>query len=103
MHHPITLQQSGQSIRVSPGDTIELDLEENPTTGYSWAVEDMPSGLTIQHSNYELLSGTGIGGGGRRKMLINVEQTSNGSLRLQNRQPWSGDVYQSFELTLTSA
>lgn len=98
MQHFVTMEHHRQTIQVSPGDTIELQLEENPTTGYSWAIENLAPAFTVQQNDYELLSEAGIGGGGTRKVLLKVEGSGNGQIRLNNRQPWSGDVYQTFEL-----
>ena len=98
MHHLVTINHHGQTLQVSPGDSIELQLEENPTTGYSWTVEEMGPGFHVQQNDYELFSGAGIGGGGRRKMIITVAQPGDGQIRLKNQQPWSGDVYQTFAL-----
>ena len=98
MLHQVTIDQHSQTLQVSPGDTVELQLEENPTTGYSWMVEEITPIFSIQQNDYELFSGAGIGGGGTRKLLLKVERPGNGRISLQNRQPWSGDVYQTFEL-----
>lgn len=98
MQHQVNMNHHGQTIRVSPGDIIELQLEENPTTGYSWVVEDIPPVFSIQQNEYKLFSGAGMGGGGTRTMLLKVEAPEDGRISLKNRQPWSGDVYQSFEL-----
>lgn len=98
MLHQIGIDDNRQIIHASAGDTIQLQLEENPTTGYSWAIENAEPFFTLQHNDYQLLSGAGIGGGGTRTIVFKVEQSGSGKISLKNKQPWSGDVYQTFEV-----
>ena len=103
MIHNITIAHHEQTLHVSPGDKIRLQLEENPTTGYSWSMEEPGPFLSVIKNDYALLQGTGIGGGGRRTIELNVEQSGSGSLQLKNWQRWSGDIYQAFQLNIQSA
>jgi predicted secreted protein len=103
MLHQVTMNHHGQTLQVSAGDTIELQLEENPTTGYSWAIDQIDPLLRLDKTEYELLGGVGMGGGGMRRMLLKVDAPGNGRLRLKNHQPWSGDVYQTFALDVKTS
>lgn len=87
MKHVIDLKGNGRTITVQRGDTVELDLEENPTTGYRWQVSN---GLDeLESDQYELLSAT-VGGGGMRKFTFLAD--SSYELRLTNCRTWSGEV-----------
>jgi WD40 repeat protein len=54
--HPtikMTESQNGQSIQAHVGNTIVLQLDENPSTGYLWAISKTdPTILALQDSTY---------------------------------------------------
>jgi predicted secreted protein len=100
MHHKISAD-SNSSIAVHKGDTIEIQLEETPTAGYSWEVDSMNSNIfELQSSDYKLYDEAGIGGGGMRTMLFLVKNSGNGNIKLKNTQRWSGDIYKQFEINV---
>src|SRR4051812_1132305 len=103
MEHVVSMAQNNQTVTAQKGDTIHLALEENPTTGYAWDIATMDSGiLQLQSSDYKLNQGSAIGGGGMRDMIFIVQQAGNGRIRLENKQRWSGDVYQQFEISVNA-
>lgn len=102
MHHKISAG-SNANIAVRQGDTIEVQLEETPTAGYSWEIDKMDSNIfELQSSDYEINNEAGIGGGGMRKMIFLVDGQGNGKIRLKNSQRWSGDIYKQFELSVSA-
>jgi predicted secreted protein len=102
MHHKISAD-SNTSIAVHKGDTIEVQLEETPTAGYSWEIDNMDSNIfELQSSDYKLNNEAGIGGGGMRTMLFLVKNSGSGNIKLKNSQRWSGDVYKQFELNVNA-
>jgi predicted secreted protein len=38
----LTYQDCGQTIELRPGETAEIQLKENPSTGYRWSVASPP-------------------------------------------------------------
>jgi predicted secreted protein len=102
MHHKISAD-SDASIAAHKGDTIEVQLEETPTAGYSWEIDNMNSNIfELQSSDYKLNTEAGIGGGGMRTMLFLVKNSGNGNIKLKNSQRWSGDIYKQFELNVSA-
>lgn len=102
MHHKISAD-SNAIIAVHKGDTIEVQLEETPTAGYSWEIDNMDSNIfELQSSDYKLNKEAGIGGGGMRTMIFSVGGQGNGKSRLKNAQRWSGDIYKRFELNVNA-
>lgn len=98
MHHKIAADDSS-AITAHKGDTIEVQLDETPTTGYAWEIDSLDNNiLELQSSDYKLYEEAGIGGGGRRTMLFLVKNTGTGNVRLKNAQRWSGDVYKKVEI-----
>jgi predicted secreted protein len=102
MHHKISADSS-TSIAVHKGDTIEIQLDETPTAGYSWEIDNMNSNIfQLQSSDYKLYDTAGVGGGGIRTMLFLVNNQGNGNIKLKNTQRWSGDVYKQFEINVNA-
>ena len=70
MHHKIAADNSS-GITAHKGDTIEVQLDETPTAGYSWELDSLDSNiLELQSSDYKLYEGAGVGGGGMRTMFF---------------------------------
>lgn len=101
MEHVISMAQNNQTITAQKGDIIHLQLEENPTTGYAWDIAQLDSNmLQLQSSDYKMNGNGAIGGGGMRDMVFIVSDTGTGRIHLQNKQRWSDDVYQQFDVNI---
>jgi inhibitor of cysteine peptidase len=84
----LTEQDSGREISVQIGDEVLVDLEENPSTGYAWALTSMiPGALEFQNSSFSPGEG-GIGSGGRRSFVFRASAAGSTALELQLRRPW---------------
>jgi predicted secreted protein len=44
----LTEADAGKSVDLAPGDTLEIALAGNPTTGYNWEVESVDSAILRQ-------------------------------------------------------
>lgn len=103
MHHKISGDNNNKNIVVHKGDTIEIQLDETPTTGYSWEIDKVDSQLLgFQSSDYKIYDTAGIGGGGIRSMKFLVNGEGKGSIKLKNWRKWSGDIYQQFEIDVSA-
>ena len=99
MNHKISADKTIKEIVVQKGDTIEIELDESPTTGYSWEIAEIEGNvLGLQSSDYKRHKIVGIGGGGIRRLKFLVNELGNGSIKLKNWRKWSGDIYQQFQL-----
>jgi inhibitor of cysteine peptidase len=93
-------ENNGQHIHLKEGTTIQVDLEENPTTGYRWEVDHIDSAHLLKVSEDFIPAKTsGVGASGRKIFELRVRATGTGKLTLVNRQRWSGDVYKTFEVS----
>ena len=84
-------------VEVKPGDTIELTVRENPTTGYKWTIVDAEmeaSGLSsvIRLSDTEFETDKSkrgaVGVGGRRTLVFDVIGEGSGDLTLYLVRSW---------------
>lgn len=103
MNYQVSANNNAGSIAVHEGDTVEIQLDETPTSGYAWELDSMNSNIAELVSNeYKLHDGAGIGGGGKRVMKFLVHSKGNGSIKLKNWQRWSGDIYRQFKIDVES-
>ncbi len=88
----LTQADTGKSFTVHPGDVIAIQLKENPTTGYRWAIDRSDNTiLALQSSDFAALPGTGIGGGGTRTFTFKAEKPGAVRLQLKHWRGWEGD------------
>lgn len=95
----INEEANGSQVQVEQNDIIEITLAEVPTSGYRWVFEQ----LDVDHFNvlsddYGQHTGAGMGGGGNKKISLQVIAKGAGVIRLHNKQKWSGDIDKTFEL-----
>ncbi len=88
----LTQADTGKSFMVHPGDVIAIQLKENPTTGYRWAIDRSDDTiLALQSSDFVGPPGTGIGGGGTRTFTFKAQKPGAVHLQLKQWRSWEGD------------
>jgi inhibitor of cysteine peptidase len=98
----ITKADAGKTITVSPGGTITISLDENPTTGFRWELEPAnDAALELLSSEY-IAPGAGVGGGGRRLWTFKARRSGEVRLVLKRRRVWQKDDSdgERFEVTI---
>ena len=101
----LDLRSSGQTVTVSPGDRLELELEENPTTGFRWYLDDDSSGvLILEHDAFTHLPDGPSGAGGTRELVFAIAKSGQATLRASYRRSWERQkpAKALFELTVSS-
>jgi len=101
----ITLTQAdqGKSVTLQPGQTLVVELPENPTTGFRWAIaRNDDATLALRDSDYAQAVGAGIGGGGRRTFTFVAQKPGTVNLQLKLWREWEGDssVIERFDATI---
>ena len=99
----LTSTDSGKSLALQVGNTFTVSLEENPTTGFQWAVDSTGDGLVqLQASEYIPSPGSGVGQGGQKILTFKAQRTGTGQLKLKLWRKWEGDssIAERFTLTL---
>lgn len=66
------------------GETNDLELEANPTTGYSWMIEQLPSNLILADQRYQAEDNNagGLGSGGHTVYTFIGQTPGTGELKL---------------------
>ncbi len=88
-----------REAEISIGDTLWLELSENPTTGYRWRMPDLGPALRILDDSCKAPTG-GAGGGGVRRWTLAADKAGVASLRLELKRSWQPDPAQTFEVTV---
>ncbi len=87
-----TQADGGKSVEVPIGEDFEVRLDENPTTGYRWAVEPgSQDAVTLTRSDFIRSAGGGFGVGGVRVFTFHTEKTGPVSLNFKHWREWAGD------------
>ncbi len=97
----IDKNQSGGEVEVSLGDSFEVRLPENPTTGYRWALHSSggPS-LEIQEDTFEGQGGGDLGAGGVHRWRFRTVQEGTADLVMEYRRSWEKRAAETFRVTI---
>jgi inhibitor of cysteine peptidase len=89
-----TIDDAGREVQLKKGQTLVVTLEGNPTTGYSWEVEEpLDEQVLRQVGEAEFKTESDLVGAGGVQILrfeaVNAGQTT---LKLVYHRPWEKDV-----------
>jgi inhibitor of cysteine peptidase len=70
-------------VSLDVGDQLEVSLESNPTTGYSWELGPLPEGLELASSEFEEPSGSLVGAPGTQLFVFDTVGAGSGILRFE--------------------
>ena len=90
----VTTADSGRVVNLKPGDTFEVRLEANPSTGYSWVVSPEKTDIVRQQSMKFMRGGIDDVAGAGGKNIWKFEGVKAGSLKLtfSYERPWEKGV-----------
>jgi predicted secreted protein len=88
----INESHNGQLIELDLGETLEVRLESNPSTGYSWEIEELDEAVLRQEGDVEYESSVAEnpppGTGGWETFTFVASGTGETELRLVHHRPW---------------
>lgn len=84
----LTESDSGSEIATSIGDVLEVELEENPSTGYRWEVVSSPDMLELTADDYLPPDTDTVGAPGTRRLSYETVAEGAGILRLEYIRPF---------------
>jgi inhibitor of cysteine peptidase len=85
---------SGKTVELAVGAPLVIDLEENGTTGYAWALDgSVPDVLKAAGDEFQPPADTGVvGAAGRRVFEYKAAVAGEGDLKLVYVRSWEKDV-----------
>jgi inhibitor of cysteine peptidase len=99
----LTVENAGQTIEMNVGDIFTVELEGNPSTGYTWEVAEMDTALLKQvgemefETDNDLVGASGV-------LILRFEAIGPGetALILVYHRPWEEDIppEETFEASL---
>lgn len=99
----LTKADNGKTIAVNTGDRIELALDCNPSTGYSWEITALNTAVLKQVNDVAFkASSTAIGAPGTCTFSFDAIATGASALKLGYKQWWDAEMKQdpTFEATI---
>jgi inhibitor of cysteine peptidase len=86
----VTKADADKTVAVAPGQTLEVVLDANPSTGYTWMVASAPPFLKSEgEPTFASQAETGVvGAGGTQTLKFSVSGSGTGELSLNYLRPW---------------
>jgi len=87
-------EDNGTSVTLEKGQTLELTLPSNPSTGYSWQIASLPECLeSAGESQFESEAEEDVvGAGGMETLSFTAKEAGTGRLELEYKRPWETGV-----------
>jgi len=103
----LTEKNNGDNVVLHVNDTLEIKLESNPTTGYSWFlsgdVDSSIASVTGPGFIEAKKDGDVVGAGGHEVFTIKATGKGQTSIKLNYERPWEEEEepIETFEVTIT--
>ena len=68
----LTRDDNGKIVEAKIGQTMIIELPENPTTGYVWTLKHRTGIVHLSNSRCIAANESAIGGGGMRRFFLDV-------------------------------
>ena len=89
----LTEKDGGKPAKVPVAARVNIRLQENPTTGYRWALEPFDEEvMSLDDAAYAPAREGGLGGGGQRAWTFSTRKPGTATLQLKLWRPWEGDA-----------
>jgi inhibitor of cysteine peptidase len=93
-------EADGSELAVSVGETFELRLPENPTTGYRWQVAaESSAAIRVVGDSFQV-QGDAVGAPGIRQWRFQTDRSGTHPLVLVEKRSWEKEAVRKFEVTV---
>ena len=98
---------NGDSINLKINDTVEINLESNPTTGYGWFLSDKTNESIVSLVDSEYIASEKdekmVGVGGYETFTFKAVSKGETRIILNHERPWEEDteILETFEVTIS--
>lgn len=99
--YSIRKEDNKKKLKLKVGEELELNLPENPTTGYRWEIQETDDmKLQLQKMTFQVEPGKAMGAEGARNWVFKAIQAGDVKLRLNHWRPWMKEksLLESFEI-----
>ena len=89
----VTRADNNRTAELRTGERLIVRLPENPSTGYTWAIDETDRRLlTLDGTDYTAPAEGSIGARGQRTFTFTVRQPGEVALKLKYWRFWEGDA-----------
>jgi inhibitor of cysteine peptidase len=90
----LVASNNGQNVRLFAGQELIIQLDGNPTTGYTWETKDLDTKMFMQVGDTKFTSSNPklVGSGGTQTLTLKVLNAGTSTLTLVYHRPWEKDV-----------
>jgi inhibitor of cysteine peptidase len=89
----VTIADNNRNAEIGAGERLAVRLPENPSTGYTWAVDETDSRLLALDSTSYVPPESGfIGARGQRSFIFTARQPGEVALKFKYWRFWEGDT-----------
>ncbi|MFC1847763.1 protease inhibitor I42 family protein [Chloroflexota bacterium] len=103
----VDTSDSGSQIELAVGDTLRVELESNPTTGFMWVLAENSDGSVLQGEGHEYVMDEAgeppqPGTGGKEFWTFTAVATGETTISMEYSRPWEGGekAVRTFDLTV---
>ena len=99
--YSVSKEDNNNKIKLEVGEKLELNLPENPSTGYRWEIQGAGDPkLLLQNTEFQAGPGKAIGHEGLRSWIFKAKQAGEVKLRVNHWRPWLKEksLLESFEI-----
>jgi inhibitor of cysteine peptidase len=99
----LSREDNGKLIKLRQDDAIIVSLQETPTTGYRWAVDNTDETiLELQSEGFRTVPEAGLGGSGTRTLSFRAIKAGSVNLKLKLWREWAGEasITERYSLTI---
>lgn len=101
----LTGADNGEKVALFADQELVIQLDSNPSTGYTWETKDMDATMFEQAGDAKFTSSNPnlVGSGGTTTLTFRVLKTGNATLTLVYHRPWETgvDPLYTFSITVT--
>jgi inhibitor of cysteine peptidase len=87
----LVARDSGRTIDIGSGETVQITLPENATTGYRWAIDHYDEEFIKALASEPHYPAKAVGSGGEVAFLFQGTKTGTGEIVLKQWRQWLGD------------
>jgi len=99
----VTLDDDGATVHLCRNETLRVDLEGNPSTGFTWEIAEVDRWVLADHGKPEFVPSDRLVGGGTLRFRFTAEEAGETDVRLVYHRPWEDDApLQTFTVRVVS-
>jgi inhibitor of cysteine peptidase len=94
---------NGETVRLFAGQELIIQLDGNPSTGYTWETKGLDTNMFMQVGDVQFTSSDPklVGSGGTQTLTLKVLNTGTSTLMLIYHRPWEKNVKPAKTFTIT--